>query len=235
MKLTELIFPPKCLLCGKVTHGEYLCNDCIEKYKTICDKPCNICGRPQADCRCHHIAGVDTEIHVFEFDEGISRKLIYSLKHKNSRRLREFLAIECKRALISAITNIGGFSECVLTYVPRSRESIDEYGFDHAKELCKIISRLTEIPMQTLFVHGKSSQKQKELTAQERRDNAESAYSGAKNVKAPYKVIIVDDVTTTGSTISSCAKIAKALGAEYIASLTVAFTPKKEHKRGDII
>ena len=55
------------------------------------------------------------------------------------------------------------------------------------------------------------------------------------NVKAPYKVIIVDDVTTTGSTISSCAKIAKALGAEYIASLTVAFTPKKEHKRGDII
>lgn len=235
MRLTELIFPPKCLICGKVTGGEYLCGDCAEKYKDVCSKPCAVCGRPQADCRCHHIDGVDTEVHVFEFEEGISRKLIYSLKHKNSRRLREFLANECERALISAITDIGGFSESVITYVPRSRESIDEYGFDHAKELCKRISRLTEIQMETLFIHGKSSQKQKELTAQERRDNAESAYSSVRNAKAPYKVIIVDDVTTTGSTISSCAKIARELGAEYIVSLTVAFTPKKEHKRGDVI
>lgn len=234
MKLTELIFPPKCLLCGKVTHGEYLCGDCAGKYKAVCEKPCDICFRAQADCRCHHIDGVDAEIHVFEFEGEISRKLIYSLKHKNSRRLREFLAGECKRALMSAITDIGGFSECVLTYAPRSRDSIDEYGFDHAKELCRIISRLTEIPMQTLIVHGKSSQKQKELTARERRDNAESTYSGAKNVRAPYKVIIIDDVTTTGSTISSCAKIVRALGAEYVAALTVAYTPKKEHKRGDI-
>ncbi len=233
MKLTELIFPPKCLLCGKVTHGEYLCGDCAGKYKTVCEKHCDICFKPQADCRCHHIDGVDTEIHVFEFDEGISRKLIYSLKHKNSRRLREFLAVGCERALMSAITDIGGFSECVLTYAPRSRDSIDEYGFDHARELCRIISRLTEIPMQTLIVHGKSSQKQKELTARERRDNAESTYSCAKKVKAPYKVIIVDDVTTTGSTISSCARIVRALGAEYVAALTVAYTPKKEHKRGD--
>ena len=224
MKLTELIFPPKCLLCGKVTHGEYLCNDCIEKYKTICDKPCNICGRPQADCRCHHIDGVDTEIHVFEFDEGISRKLIYSLKHKNSRRLREFLAIECKRALISAITDIGGFSECVLTYVPRSKESVNKYGFDQSKELCRMISRLAEIPALKMFAHDGGTQSQKSLTLEERFENAGKSYSALKNVNAPYKVIIIDDVTTTGSTLSACAGLARKMGAEYVAALTVAAT-----------
>lgn len=224
MKITDILFPPKCVVCGKVTEGEYLCPDCEKKYREMCGKRCSSCGMTQIDCRCHRISGIDTAVHIFEYDGAMSKKLIYSFKHKNSKRLRNFLADECKKALFSAITDIGGFSECVLTYVPRSTESINEYGFDQSKELCKRIAHLSEIPQMRMFLRSGGSQAQKSLTLEERCENAAKAYSAVKNVKAPYKVIIIDDVTTTGSTLSACAKLAREMGAEYVAALTVAAT-----------
>lgn len=224
MKITDILFPPKCVVCGKVTRGEYLCADCEKKYMEMCGGRCRACGMTQRDCRCHRIGGIDTAVHVFEYGNAMSKKLIYSLKHKNSRRLRDFLAGECKNALFSAITDIGGFSECVLTYVPRSAESINEYGFDQSKELCRRISRLAEIPQMKMFSRSGGTQSQKSLTSEERAENAARAYSAVKNVKAPYKVIIIDDVTTTGSTLSACARLAREMGAEYVAALTVAVT-----------
>ena len=224
MKITDILFPPKCLLCGKVTHGEYLCPDCERKYRDMCGERCRACGMTQSDCRCNRIRNTDTAVHVFEYESAISKRLIYSLKHKNSRRLREFLAKECKNALFSAITDIDGFSECVLTYVPRSKKSVNKYGFDQSKELCRMISRLAEIPALKMFAHDGGTQSQKSLTLEERFENAGKSYSALKNVNAPYKVIIIDDVTTTGSTLSACAGLARKMGAEYVAALTVAAT-----------
>ena len=222
MRITDILFPPKCVACGKVTEGEYLCADCEKKYRDMCGERCRRCGKPHIDCRCNKVAPADVALHLFEYKSDFSKRLIFALKRKNSRRLRDFLAVECKKAIFSAITDIEGFSDCVLTYVPRSREGISEYGFDQSKELCGKISKLTGIPAATLFAHRAHFRKQKVLTSDERKENAEMAYVPAKNAKAPYKVIIIDDVSTTGSTLSVCSKLARKLGAGFVCVVTAA-------------
>ena len=103
-----------------------------------------------------------------------------------------------------------------------------EYGFDQSKELARAVSKKMRARLVTLFRHRRGGEEQKELGMTARLDNAADSYilrGGA--LLREEKLVIVDDVITTGSTIRTLCELATLAGAGDIIVLTVAKTGRK--------
>ena len=231
--LKHLLFVPKCLHCGEVLAGgeEVLCAKCRLEWDKLLRVPCKTCGRAQKDCRClpprlwgEGLLGV----HLFLFDDALSRKLIYAVKHRLGKDLCRFLAKPLARSVREAAGDLSNFT---VTFAPRKPKSIREFGFDQAALLAEALAAELSLPMTALFCHARLSDLQKNLDSEERAKNAEKSYSLLKNACAETQgLIIVDDVMTTGSTLSRLATLAREAGYEEIIVVTLAKTPTKKEK-----
>ncbi len=139
--------------------------------------------------------------------------------------LQEFLGGELS-ALLSA------YEDYDISYAPRKPKSVREFGFDQAKSLAEVISDELDLPLVELFVHAHRSELQKNLSAEERRENAEKSYKLRRFYRRENKnLILVDDVMTTGSTMAKLVSLAKEAGYQNIVIATVARTV---HEKEDI-
>ena len=231
-KLISLLFPRKCSLCSAPLHdageSDALCPECMLKYSMMCEERCSACGERQRDCRCERIDGADISLHLFEFASDTSRKLIYTLKRKNDKYLQNFIAAEAAAAIEKTVKNTYNIQKYKISYVPRNPASIRDFGFDQSKLIASKISKITGCEFVELFVHEKHMKTQKEISASDRKDNAQQSYNAKKNAKTDGTVVIIDDVTTSGSTLARCSELARGLGAENVLAFAVAMTPKRK-------
>ena len=223
MKLINLIFPKKCIICGEFTNvkeNDIFCPICHTKYETLKREPCRDCGKAQRNCRCISsklkYAGIPvTQRHVFRFSDELSRTLIYKLKRKNLSALQLFLAKEC--AELVKEESEGAFrDEFAIVYPPRSKSAIKEYGFDHAHIIASEVAKITGFPLLRAFkrVGGKA---QKTLSAAERGQNAEKAFELSDECALTgLSVIIIDDVVTSGSTAARLSELLKQQGVKRV-------------------
>lgn len=227
--LKGLFFVRKCTLCGEVLQDAdgAFCPKCLLEFEKLLRTPCSFCGKKHRDCRClpKKLQGKATRgVHLFAYDEAISRKIVYGLKYTNHVPMRRFLAERLARILSDELD----LSDFTVTFAPRKPKSVREYGFDQAELLAEELAENLDLPMEDLFCHARFSKLQKTLSATEREENAEKSYSLRKNARAKTKrLLIVDDVITTGSTMAALADLAKTLGFAEIVVVTVAKTPQK--------
>lgn len=239
-KISEWFVVPKCVACGEImnlSNGEnpniLMCDACAEKWiegKTEicpkCRKTCDVCEcipellEPSEFCR--------TEAPVWlafydSLDSGSGRtfneRIIYKFKRSYNRRLTRFFALEMSAKILTRIRNSNiQLSDFILTYTPRSKQSVNEYGFDHAKKLTEEISSITGI-IQIPLIRRKSGTIQKNLNYTGRIKNAAGSYSvissKASQVKGKH-IILIDDVITSGATMAACIKILFAVSAETV-------------------
>lgn len=102
----------------------------------------------------------------------------------------------------------------VITYAPSSKASRKKLGFDHGQYLAYALSVKTGVPLMALFIAA--GKEQKVLDREERADNAKKIRlrKGDLSKLKAKKAVLIDDVYTTGSTVSQCLKLLKELGAE---------------------
>lgn len=166
-------------------------------------------------------------LHLFEFDGELSRKVIYTLKHKNLAALQRFLARDLSTSALRVLGDSA--QDFAVTYVPRKPKSVREYGFDQAKALCAFVAENLSLPMVALFRHARCSELQKNLGAAARSENAEKSYALLRGHRCERAgLLIVDDVMTTGSTMARLAALAVEAGYQKIGVLCVARTPRRE-------
>ena len=158
-----------------------------------------------------------------------SNYLIYSLKQDNRKDVIEFLADEMVGALKNCIDFSGG--KYIITSVPRRRKAILNFGFDHAKVLAESVADLLELEYMPLLI-SKSKKAQKSVIGEARFSNAQFDYKSKKDISLNgYTVIIVDDIITTGASMSSCAMLIKAYKPTKVIGAALGIAYKDTQKR----
>jgi ComF family protein len=154
-------------------------------------------------------------------DERIpSNQLIYVVKRVKRRDLLDFISDE----VITSIKNSIKYENYVITNVPRKRNRVMKYGLDHSEEIAKCISRKLGIGYVKLL-KSKSKKAQKKTHGEERLKNAKFDYVRKPDDVEGKRVILVDDIVTTGASMGASAMLIRALGAKEVvgASLAIAF------------
>ncbi len=225
--LKGIFFSRKCLLCGEQiieSKEQVFCPKCRLEYEKLKRRPCGICGKPHGICSCMppKLAGkVERAVHLFAYDDALSKTIIFTMKRRELAPLFAFLGKELA-------SRLGETANTEITFAPRKPKSVREYGFDQAKCLAEEIGKGLQLPTITLFRHAHHSALQKELDAEERAENAEKSYALCRlKEKKQGNLIIVDDVMTTGSTMSKLVDLAKEAGYEKITVVCVAHTTWK--------
>nr|WP_318692444.1 hypothetical protein [uncultured Treponema sp.] len=138
------------------------------------------------------------------------------------RGLSTFVALLCHKA-IDANFNI---EQKVIIPVPPRSGKIREKGWDQIDETCSVLENLYGYRVLRLL-RRKDSVQQKKLDRNQRLDESEERYVlsgkgiGIKRENLPKRVILIDDVMTTGITVESCAKVLKSIGIEKVDVLTL--------------
>ena len=120
----------------------------------------------------------------------------------------------------------------VLTWVPVSRARRRERGYDQAETLCRSLSKCMGVPAKGLLTKTVDNKAQATLDALQRKANVLGVY-GALNTDeiAGKRVLLVDDVITTGATLSECSRVLLTAGADEVICAAIACTTgEKEEK-----
>ncbi|MBQ9120753.1 MAG: ComF family protein [Clostridia bacterium] len=225
-EVVNLLFPPACVCCGELIDATVdLCHACEKKWDAWRAHRCPKCGHPAPVCNClpsrRRSRADDRIFYAFFYDshdeECIANRLIYGLKQENDRHLIRFLASCLANTVISSARMYGiDLSEYKITYPPRSWWAKNRYGFDHTRLLAHALSQELGIPViKTLTRSG--IRVQKTLTAKKRYENAARSYRVAKNTALNgQKLILLDDVITSGATLTVCEALLYTAGAEDV-------------------
>ncbi len=130
------------------------------------------------------------------------KKLILDFKYKSNFNCAEYLG----KLLLDKLKDIDKEFEYI-TYVPSSSKKLKERGFNQCEVLAKYLYENKDIPCAKLLTKTNKTKEQKLLTAKGRQENMKNAFSLIEDKKYEgLKILLIDDVITTGATIESCIK-----------------------------
>ncbi|MEA2452382.1 MAG: hypothetical protein QOG04_1092 [Actinomycetota bacterium] len=140
--------------------------------------------------------------------EGAARDLVLALK----LRARRPAAIPLADTLARAIQATGS-AATVITWVPGRRPDSRARGFDHAELIARSLGECLGLPVHSLLARTGDRPDQTTLSGSDRRSNLKSAFVA---LQTPQKVLLVDDLVTTGATAGACAGSLRDRGATYV-------------------
>ena len=238
-KILFYISVPKCISCGEILDkcDAPLCEECYRKYEEIKESECSECFNKIGRCTCSnpfmqkHFIKQACKVYRYRRNSNndIGNKLIYSLKQDNRRDVIEFLAGEVTNSIVGNGIPALLKNDYIITSVPRRKNAIRNFGYDHAELLARAVAKNFGVTYSALLV-SKTKKAQKEVTSDERFANAKVDYKNNINCDINGKhVIIVDDIVTTGSSMSACASLIRGLGAKSITAACVAIAYMDEY------
>lgn len=224
--ITAFAFNPKwrCNVCGKeIFDGEYFCKECLDSLPFNDQSICEHCGRKTkiAEDYCLTCKGVLTEVDkarsCFDYDGSI-KKLILGAKYNGKKYLLEIFS-----EYLSALYFKNLFAVDYLTFIPMTSKAERKRGYNQSKVMCELVSGKVNVPVFYGAVKKKETPRQAKLDRSQRLKNLTDVFKiEDKKLIEGKKVLIVDDVTTTGSTAEALAKKLKSAGAQTVYLLTVA-------------
>ena len=241
--ILELIFPPRCLVCSEVFPKSdfkaeiHICKRCESKIIPVntFDNICRKCSRPTEE---GNIICPLCQVSKYHFDIAYSyavynnslRRAILSYKFGGQQYKYRDLA---DLIILKMTEHPFLLHSDIIISVPSSRKRQKSRGFDHVLPIAKYISAKTSIPyIKNAVAKIRETPPQSKLSFNERKLSVKGAYLVAKPSKVCGKtIILIDDILTTGSTVSEIAKILKRAGARQVIVMTVGVTNLK--KTGD--
>lgn len=227
-----LIYPSACQLCAerraRVEDG-FVCGECQRQVRFIVPPFCERCGLPFAgelttaftcsNCR-------DLKLHFATARSavtarGVTLEAIHRFKYQSALWFEPFLADLLLRSAVPALRDCDWN---VVVPVPLHPTKLREREFNQAARLGRHLARALQIPLvENALRRTRPTRTQTLLTRQQRAENMRNAFApGATNAIAGKRVVLVDDVLTTGATTNACAQILKRAGAEEVCVWTVA-------------
>lgn len=211
--LLDLLFPPRCLHCR--TAGAVICPACIQGIAIPRGPLCERCGRalhvssagtePCASCA-QGIAPVSlSRLRAATLYEGLAREAVLALKYEGTRRLAEPLG-----DLLAAAARRDELTPDLVVAVPLHDDRQRERGYNQAQLLARRCAWRLGAPLaMDVLTRQRATMPQVGLSAAQRRVNVEGAFvlahAAATSKLAGKRILLIDDVTTTGSTLDAAA------------------------------
>ena len=228
--LVSLFYPPLCAVCSvPVDHSAYLCAECSEKAPRIKPPFCATCSEPFpgaitetfscANCA-HRVLHFTAAVAVYR-SRGVVRKIIHDFKYGHQLHLRYLVAGWLVQTLDDP--RLHGRRFDMIVPVPLHPARKRERGFNQAELLAEALSAHAGLPLRNALERIRYTTTQTAFDRSERMENLHNAFRLRKKVDVRrLRVLLIDDVLTTGSTLSECARVLKAAGAISVHAATAA-------------
>ncbi len=219
----DLFFSPHCASCGTPLPefiNKALCKKCSDEIRWIGEDRCVRCGdfvgagmgsvADCVSCRRHPPRFVSASVAALRYEEGPSRDLVLALKFGGKSHLAQtlgtILAMRIRQTALLAEAD-----RVVVVPAPLMRGALFKRGYNQAEELARVVSAELKLKLETrLLKKIRATRRQAQLSAKQRRENVVGAFGCVAKRARNYQgatVLLIDDVITTGSTVSECARI----------------------------
>lgn len=218
--MLDLVFPPRCAGCDRP--GTLLCDACRAALPLIDPRTaCSRCGAPprvdSVSCaECHGRAFAFSAARCAARLEPPASRAVVALKDGGERRYADVLA-----ELLAGCVDGWLAPDDILVPAPASPAAVRRRGFDHADDITRALAALTGNPTGRLL-RATSSADQRALGRDERFANRVGAFRVRPGERVPERVVLVDDVFTTGATFDAAARVLREAGVVEVRVLAVA-------------
>ncbi len=206
--LLDLLYPPKCPFCGRILERgeEGMCALCRQELPWTEGPDKEVAGCDACLSPLHYRDGVREGMHRYKFNGGAVHARLFG------------------QLMAQCLHDRGDGCADLITYVPLRPEKKRKRGYDQAELLARRVGELSGLPVQPTLEKIRTTGVQSQLHEEaERRANVSGAYRALPGAAlAGRRVVLVDDVATTGATLSECAACLRAAGAEHVTALTLA-------------
>jgi len=216
--ILDLIFPAKCILCGK--NGADLCLNCLSE-------------APEAERE-----SASWIFPLYDYRHGAIKKSLWLLKYKGKKRLANVFALSIYGKIIEELSELSimeNFTEPILIPIPLSKKRYMERGFNQAELICEELINISQqrkeensklILEKDVLIKPFDTEHQARIkNRQIRLKNLVGSFAIKDKQGALIKnrnIILIDDITTTGATLSEARKILKQAGARKVIAFTLA-------------
>lgn len=220
-------FPLRCPVCDKILPigGEKICKKCYHKLSFVKEPSCKKCGKQLQNQEEEYCSDCRTKPHLYKRgiglleNRGISQKSIYAIKYKNKREYVDFYTDEIAKRYGGEIDY---WKADLIMPVPLHKKKLIKRGFNQAEMIAKSLSQKLGIPVSGSLERVKNTVPLKTLKGSERRNCLAEAFRADEPAVRGKRIILVDDIYTTGSTIDECSRELKAKGARETFFITLA-------------
>ena len=212
----DAVFPARCAGCGH--RGVWVCDECLPMIPRFAPPWCLRCGIPlDSRCRCAELSPAIAMSRSFAAYSGWIRRAVHLIKYENEPARIPSLA----EMMVPAALSFPAFD--ALTPTPLHPSRLRRRGYNQAELLAVQLAERIDVPVTRCLVRTRPTQQQVGLDHLQRRENVAGAFA----VRSPYdiagkRIVLIDDVMTTGSTLSACAEALMAAGASWVGVLAFA-------------
>lgn len=225
----DIFYPRRCPICREIVkvRGELICPSCRKEVRPIGEPSCKKCGKPVSEPEREYCRDCQAGGHLYTrgaavlLYAGKVKQSIYQMKFHNKREYMDFYGPYMAEVLKKKILS---WEAQALIPVPLHPSKLRRRGFNQAELLARRVGEALGIPVRTDLVRRiRATRPQKDLSRRERQNNLKGAFKISRYDVKLKKIILVDDIYTTGSTIDEIAGKLLEQGAEevYFISLCI--------------
>lgn len=221
--ILDMIFPITCLVCAK--DGTFLCSNCLSQLPRLEKQNCLVCYKPAPFGKTHPACvtrnSVDGAIAALTYKDKRVHHIIQTFKYS----FVSDLSAPLSKLIVEAMGNQGlndYFADALIIPVPLHSRRFNWRGFNQSELLSKTLAEKLNISIKNnLVTRKKFTQPQTKLSKDERRKNLENAFELSVDISGK-KILLVDDLVTSGATANELAKLFKHHKALEVWMLSVA-------------
>lgn len=230
--LRRYVIVNHCLGCGyRIGADETFCHACLLDYESGRSRECGRCKKLLSECTCAGRFLMKKRVRRLhkllpyrpgQGDNGINR-MVLRMKKQNPNRAFEFCAAELAVSMRGKYRKEDGWC---LTFAPRTVGARIRYGYDQSERLARRLAKELDLPFLVALKRKRKSKSQKGLSHTARKENAKGTFVAKGELPREKRILLLDDVVTTGASLGDAASALYEAGACVVVGVCLCVATK---------